>query len=165
MSGVTTTPSCSSLGFPACTSPPTPLPTCSASIPTAATGRRRSRASIKVMQGWGYDPEEVPCGTVHRPWLVSADRALKTLDALDAVGGGSFKALYVAGLEETLIGGNPKVYGRGLPGADSDVISLFNDSWKMNAGRIMRETFTEPSRWETQSELAGTRRGPHRRHR
>lgn len=123
------------------------------------------RASIKVMQGWGYDPEQVPCGTVHRPWLVSADRTLTVLDALGAVGGGSFKALYVAGLDGTLIGGNPKIYGRGLPGESTDVISLFNDSWKMNAGRIMRETYREPSRWETAPLVeAGQRRGPRRHH-
>lgn len=125
------------------------------------------RASIKVMQDWGYDPEEVPCGTVHRPWLVTAERTLKVVDALDAVGGGSFKALYPAGLDGTLTGGNPKIYGRGLPGEDSDVISLFNDSWKYNAGRIMRETFTVPSRWEIPPEtVAVGLRGPrrHRRH-
>lgn len=124
------------------------------------------RTSIKVMEEWGYDPEQVLCGTVHRPWLVSADRTLTVLDALDAVGGGSFKALYVAGLAGTLIGGNPKITGRALPGESADVISLFNDSWKLNAGRIIRETFTEPSRWEAPVEMAAAGlRGPHRHRR
>jgi hypothetical protein len=129
------------------------------------------RASIKVMQAWGYDPEEVKCGTIHRPWLIESDRTLRTIDALDAVGGGSFKALYVAGLEGTLEAGNPKIVGRGLPGPTTEVMSLFNDSWKANAGRIARETFRLASRWEstptedTAVSVGGHARGPHRHRR
>jgi len=126
------------------------------------------RASIKVMESWGFDPENVPCGTIHRPWLVATDRVLRTLSALDAVGGGSFKALYVAGLDDVIVAGDAKVHGRAVPKPDADVISVFHDSWKANAGRIIRETFIEPSRWETQlAEVAAAsvRRGPRRHHR
>lgn len=136
-----------------------------AEFPSRGHWSHAVRASIKVMEAWGYNPAEVPCGTVHRPWLVSAERTLTVLDALDGVGGGSFKALYVAGLDGVLIGGNPKLLGRDMPGLDSDVISLFNDSWKYNAGRIMRETFTEPSRWEVPAEMPTPGlRGPRRHH-
>lgn len=129
------------------------------------------RASIKIMEAWGFNPEEVPCGTVHRPWLIESERTLTTLDALDAVGGGSFKALYVAGLEGTLNGGNPKIVGRGMPGPDTEVMSLFNDSWRYNAGRQVREAFTEATRWETAdssntaSAASGRAGGSRRRHR
>ena len=136
--------------------------------PNQGTWSHAVRASIKVMTEWGYDPEEVPCGTVHRPWLVSVDRARMVIDALDAVGGGSFRALYVAGLDDVIEASNPKILGRKVPHPDSDVISLFNDSWRANAGRIVRGTFTEPSRWEPEptEDMAATTRGPARaRHR
>lgn len=116
--------------------------------PNRGTWSQAVRASIKVMIEWGYDPEAVPCGTVHRPWLVSTDRVRKVVDALDEVGGGSFKALYPAGLTDLIEASNPKILGRKVPHPDSDVISLFMDSWRFNAGRLVRETFTEPSRWE-----------------
>jgi hypothetical protein len=117
--------------------------------PNRGTWSQAVRASIKVMTEWGYDPEEVPCGTVHRPWLVSTDRVRLVVDTLDEVGGGSFRALYPAGLSDLIEASNPKILGRKVPHPDSDVISLFDDSWKTNAGRIVRETFTERSRWES----------------
>lgn len=111
------------------------------------------RSAIEVMVAQGYDPEEVPCGTIHRPWLVDADRAVRTLDALDEVGGGSFKALYVCGMSDVIAAPDPKVTGRAVPPPKRDVISLDGKSaWRSNSGRIMRETFTVPSRWEDATE-------------
>lgn len=133
------------------------------SNPTRGSWSKAVRAAIGVMAGWGYDPETVPCGTVHRPWLVHADRVRKTLDGLDEVGGGSFKALYVAGLEGTVPADDPKVWGHGFPDADADMVSFEAGSWRYNAGRVVRERFGEPSRWETEP-LPDVRRGP-RRHR
>lgn len=122
------------------------------------------RASIGVIREWGFDPDEVPAGTVHRPWLVSADRALMVLDALDRVGGGSFKALYPAGLDGLIVASNPKVTGRQVPHPDMDVISLATDSWRYNAGRVVRDAFGDPSDWETvEPVLVSTQRGPRRR--
>lgn len=115
--------------------------------PNRGTWSQAVRASIKVMEGWGYDPEEVPCGTIHRPWLVDSDRVRMVCDAL---GNGSFKALYVAGLDDVIPAPDPKVTGRGVPKPDADVISVLHDSWRHNAGRLVRETFTEPTRWETE---------------
>lgn len=107
------------------------------------------QASIKIMEGWGFDPSQVPCGTVHRPWLVDPARALRTLDALDAVGGGSFKALYVAGLDGVVEANDIKIVGRGVIPPTADVVSLFLNSWGSNAGRIVREMFPDASPWDT----------------
>ena len=136
--------------------------------PNQGTWSQAVRNSIKVMKQWGHDPETVPCGTVHRPWLVSTDRVRMVTDALNAVRGGSFRALYPAGLPNVVEASNPKILGRNVPHPDSDVISLFNDSWRYNAGRIVRETFTESSRWESApiEGMAVAARGPARaRHR
>lgn len=105
------------------------------------------RASVSLMQDDGLDPEQVPCGPCHRPWLVDSERVRRVTDAVEPVGG-SFKTYYVAGLSDTIPGPDAKVRGRGMPHPDADVISVFNDSWRYNAGRIIRETFTEASRWE-----------------
>ena len=126
------------------------------------------RNSIKVMKQWGHDPETVPCGPTHRPWLINTERTIEIVDALDAVGGGSFRALYVAGLDGLIEVSDPKIWGRGMPKPGADVISVFNDSWRYNAGRIVKETFTEPSRWESAPTegMAVAARGPARaRHR
>jgi hypothetical protein len=129
------------------------------------------RSSIKVMESWGYDPEEAPCGTIHRPWLVETGRVMRTVEALEAVGGGSFKALYVAGLEGVITAGDPKVVGRVAPRADADMVSVLANSWQKAAGQIVRQRFPTPSRWEstpTEDMAAvgsGQLRGPHRRHR
>lgn len=121
--------------------------------PSRSSWSQSVRNSIKAMKIEGYDPEEVPCGTIHRPWLVDAQRALRTLDALNEVGGGSFRALYVAGLDNVIPAPDPKVTGRAVPPPYRDVISLDGRSaWNKNAGRILREMFTETSRWEGGSE-------------
>lgn len=129
------------------------------------------RNSIKVMTDHGYDPTQVPCGTTHRPWLVDPARAEQTIEALAPVGGGSFKAMYVAGLTGVVESDDPKLRGRGMPKPDADVISVFNDSWRYNAGRIIRDTFPTPSRWEdtpnadTVGAAGGRGAGRRRRHR
>ena len=129
------------------------------------------RASIKVMQAQGYDPEQVRCGTAHRPWLVTTDRVAHIVATLTAAGGGSFKALYVAGLDDVIEADDHKIRQRGVPHPSADVVSVFNDSWRYNAGRIIRERFTEPTRWEsTPTEdmavsTGGRARGPRRHHR
>lgn len=122
------------------------------------------RNSIKVMQAWGFDPEEVPCGTIHRPWYVEAKRVNKTLDGLASVGGGSFKALYVAGLADVIPVGDAKVTGRAAPKADADVVSVFHDSWRKAAGEMVRRALPERSRWELEpaTQHADNRRGPQR---
>lgn len=121
--------------------------------------------SIKVMESWGYDSNVVPCGTTHRPWLVDPDRARMIVDALDAVGGGSFKALYVAGLSGLIEAEDIKLVGRGTIKPDADVVSVYHNSWNDNAGRILRETFADPTPWESAPEpVTAVRRGP-RRHR
>lgn len=124
------------------------------------------RASIAVMVSQGYDPVKVPCGTIHRPWLVDSKRALRTLDALDAVGGGSFKALYCAGLPGVIEADDAKVLGRQMPDPQADVISVVAQSWQTNAGRIVRERFVEPSRWESTptTDTAQSTSGPARAH-
>jgi hypothetical protein len=137
--------------------------------PNAGHWSHAVRASVKVLEAWGYDPDEVPCGTVHRPWLVDSARVLTVVDALDAVGGGSFKALYVAGLADTVAVEDHKLRGRDMPKPDADVVSVFHDSWRYNAGRIIREKFPDPSRWETPTQndgmalsASGRVRGPRR---
>lgn len=120
-------------------------------------------ASVKVMEGMGYDPEKVPCGTVHRPWLVDPARALNTLDILDRIGGGSFKALYVAGLDGVIEANDIKIVGRGVIPPTADVVSLFLNSWGSNAGRIVREMFPEPSPWDTPGSVGGRAVGVRRR--
>lgn len=106
------------------------------------------KAAVKVMVSQGHDPEQVPCGPIHRPWLVETDRVLATVKALEDVGGGSFKTLYVAGLDGVVPANDAKVMGRGVPKPGVDVVSTVSQSWRSNAGRIVREAFTEPSRWE-----------------
>ena len=129
------------------------------------------RASIKVMEALGYDPEQVKCGTTHRPWLVETGRVMDTVKTLEDAGGGSFKALYVAGLDDLIEANDPKIMGRGVPHPKADVVSVFNDSWRFNAGRIIRERFTEPTRWESGSTTdtaltpSGPARAGHRRRR
>lgn len=119
------------------------------------------RKSIEVMKAKGFDPEKVPAGTVHRPWLVKSDRVLRTLQDLD---GGSFKALYVAGLRKLIVAGDAKLVGRGVPMPDASVISVYHDSWRYSAGRMIRDMFAEPTRWETAPPEVSVMRGP-RRHR
>jgi hypothetical protein len=123
------------------------------------------RNSITVMKEWGYDPEQVPCGPVHKPWLVESSRVIKTLDGLDTVGGGSFKALYVAGLEGVIETDDVKIVNaRGLPSPKADVVSVHPHSWAKNTGNAIRQAFPERSRWESEppTENADNRRGPQR---
>lgn len=126
------------------------------------------RASIQLMENDGYDPEQVPCGPCHRPWLVNSERVRRVVEAVEPVGG-SFKTYYVAGLDDVIAKGDAKIHGRGMPKPDADVISVFNTSWRQNAGRIIRETFTEPTRWEAGKGKAlaesGPAASPRRRHR
>lgn len=129
--------------------------------PTSGNWSGALRSSISVMEAWGFDPETVPAGTVHRPWLVTAERAGLVLDALDSAGGGSFKALYPAGID-VIAAADPKINGRGLPRPDADVISVDPHAWGKNAGRIIRERFTEPTRWETEPPIEPALRGPRR---
>lgn len=107
------------------------------------------RASVKIIEGLGYKPDEVPCGAIHRPWLVDPDRARLTVDRVRARGAGEWKMVYVAGLDGVITAGDPKVVGFGVPQSNADMISTDHQSWKRNAGRAVRERFTEPSRWET----------------
>lgn len=124
--------------------------------PNRSTWSQSVRNAIQVMKAQGYDPETVPCGTIHRPWLVDAERALQTLDALDEVGGGSFRSLYVAGMDDVIPAADPKVSGRAMPPAHRDVVSLDGKSaWTKNAGRLMREQFRFPSGWEHVSVPSG----------
>lgn len=122
------------------------------------------RNAIKVMESQGFDPEKVPCGTVHRPWLVTSKRVLATLDALEPAGG-SFKALYVAGLKDVIEADDIKVVdGRGMPHPEADVVSVFGASWGKNTGRVIRDRFPVRSRWELEppAQHADNRRGPQR---
>lgn len=138
--------------------------------PTRGHYSKAVRASVALIQSDGLDPEEVACGPCHRPWLVNTERVRKTVEAVQPVGG-SFKTYYVAGLDDVIRVGDAKVTGRGMPKPSADVISVFNDSWRYNAGRIIRERFGERSRWEsapntdTARPVRGQPRGPRRRHR
>lgn len=130
--------------------------------PNQGTWSEAVRKSIEVMRANGFDPAKVPAGTTHRPWLLKSDRVLRTLDMM---GSGSFRALYVAGLRKLIVAPDPKIVGRGMPREDADVISVYHDSWRYNAGRIVREMFPEPSQWETEPVAeVSLHRGP-RRHR
>ena len=106
------------------------------------------RASIVLVRGLGFDPEQVPCGAIHRPWLVDPERARWVTDSVHAHGAGEWKLAYVAGAIGTTPVGDPKIFGHGLPQPDADMISTEPGSWRYNAGRIIRETFKTPSRWE-----------------
>jgi hypothetical protein len=44
--------------------------------------------------------------------------------------------------------GDPKIFGFGVPQSNADMISTDQSSWRRNAGRTVRESFTIPSRWE-----------------
>lgn len=107
-----------------------------------------TRASVNLVRAWGYDPEEVPCGAIHRPWVVDPERARRVTDAVWAQGAGEWKMLYVAGAVGAQPVGDPKIFGHGMPQPDADMISTENQSWRRNAGRIVREAFRTPSRWE-----------------
>ena len=128
------------------------------------------RATVRLISEAGHDPEATPCGPCHRPWLVDTARARATVAAVEPVGA-SFKGFYVAGLSGTIPVTESKIVGRGLPRPDAEVVSVYNDSWRHNAGRIIRQRFTEPSRWESASpheDTAVAASGPapaHHRHR
>lgn len=109
---------------------------------------RAVRASIEIVRGLGYDPEEVPTGAGHRPWLVDPHRAEQAAAAVQLRGEGEWMMVYVAGLEDVTPVGNAKVHGHGLIAPDADVASTDPRSWRYNAGRHIRATFREPSRWE-----------------
>lgn len=109
---------------------------------------RAIRASVEIIRDLGHDPEQVPCGSIHRPWLVNADRVRDSVKLVQEKGDGEWKTVYVAGLNDTIPAGDPKLVGRGMPKPNADMISVFVDSWRYNAGRIIRETFPDPSRWE-----------------
>lgn len=109
---------------------------------------RAVRASIELVRARGYDPEKVPTGAGHRPWLVDPDRAREVAAAVDERGEGSWAMVYVAGLGDTIPAGNSKVHGHNMIHHDADVASTMPQSWKYNAGRLIRETFKTPSRWE-----------------
>lgn len=106
------------------------------------------RGAVALVKSWGYDPEQVPCGAIHRPWLVDPERARMVTDAIAAQGVGEWKMAYVAGVVGATPIGDPKIVGHGMPQPDADMISTEAGSWRRNAGRIIRETFREPSRWE-----------------
>lgn len=109
---------------------------------------RAVRASVELVRARGYDPEEVPTGAGHRPWLVDPERARDVVAAVDERGEGSWAMVYVAGLDGTIPAGNSKVHGHNMIHTDADMASTEPQSWKRNAGRTIRETFKTPSRWE-----------------
>jgi hypothetical protein len=105
------------------------------------------RASIQAMRTEGYDPALVPCGAIHRPWLIQSARALATLDRLAP--DGHFMSLYVAGLENVIPIGEAKIKTLAVPREDADCISTEPRSWAGPAGKMIRRKLSEPSRWET----------------
>jgi hypothetical protein len=122
--------------------------------PNHGTYTKAVKASVSIMVAQGYDPEQVPCGAIHRPMLIDRTRAAATLDLIESAGGAGFKVLYVAGLDNVIPTYDPKIHGRGMPKPDADVISVVAESWRHNAGRLVRERFTEPSRYEDTQLLA-----------
>ena len=109
---------------------------------------RAVRASAEIVRARGYDPEKVPTGAGHRPWLVDPDRARDAVKAVADRGEGSWAMVYVAGLDGTIPAGNSKVHGHQMIQPTADMASTEAQSWKRNAGRVIRETFKAPSRWE-----------------
>jgi hypothetical protein len=106
------------------------------------------KASVALVERMGHDPELTWCGAVHRPWLVEPERARRITDAVWEQGAGEWKMVYVAGLEDVVPVGDPKIFGHGMPQPGADMISTEVQSWRRNAGRLVRERFTTPSRWE-----------------
>jgi hypothetical protein len=104
------------------------------------------RASIKLMREDGHDPNQVPCGAIHRPMLVETKRVIQTLDRLPA--DGHFKSLYVAGLDTVIPAGDPKIKTAADPKETADCISTEPLSWSRGAGELVRRKLAEPSRWE-----------------
>ena len=47
---------------------------------------RAVKASAELVRARGYDPETVPTGAGHRPWLVDADRARDAVGAVTLTG-------------------------------------------------------------------------------
>lgn len=104
------------------------------------------RRNLPLMEADGLDPTQVPCGSIHRPMLVNVDRTLTTLDRIGPAG--HFKSLYVAGLEDVVPAGDPKVRGRRRVSPNADCVSCDRQSWRYHAGQVVKRRFTEPSRWE-----------------
>lgn len=109
---------------------------------------KATKAAVQIIEGMGHDPEQVPCGAIHRPWLVDPDRAWATVEMVKSKGAGEWKMVYVAGLAEVVPVGDPKIFGFGVPQSGADMISTDHTSWRRNAGRVVREAFPAPSRWE-----------------
>lgn len=106
------------------------------------------RASIEIIEAYGHDPEQVPCGAIHRPWLVDPVRCRETVGLVQSRGAGEWKMVHVAGLDGVVPVGDPKIFGFGVPQSNADMISTDHTSWRRNAGRTIREAFPTPSRWE-----------------
>lgn len=110
---------------------------------------RAVRGSIEIVRARGYDPETVPTGAGHRPWLVQPSRVADAVGAVVDHGEGAWPMVYVAGLDGVIPAGNSKVQGHNMIQKNADVASTDPHSWRRNAGRVIRETFRTPSRWET----------------
>lgn len=104
------------------------------------------RISIQLMREDGYDPNLVPCGSIHRPMLLQTKRVLQTLDRLPP--DGHFKSLYVVGLDGVVPAGDPKIKTSAVPKETADCISVEPQSWAKAAGELVRRKLSDPSRWE-----------------
>lgn len=104
------------------------------------------RLSMKLMREDGHDPQQVPCGAIHRPMLVETKRVIQILDRLPV--DGHFKSLYVAGLDGVVPAGDAKIKTTAVPKETADCISTEPLSWSKAAGELVRSKLTEPSRWE-----------------
>jgi hypothetical protein len=104
------------------------------------------REGIEVLKQWGHDPEQVPCGPIHRPILLHPDRILRCLDALSPRG--SWLTVYPVLADETVPVGDCKIVGGGaVPRDDVGCLSTTGQSWEGAAGQFVRGRLSSPSRW------------------
>ena len=97
------------------------------------------------LESLGYDSLDY---ALHVPMLINKTKALETLNTFKSP---MFRSLYgnyakVGGIEADDV----KIYSAGLPKQGQALLSTSDASFRYGqVGRLIRDRFTEPSRWET----------------
>lgn len=111
-------------------------------VPTYSQGLRRV---VQWMKRQGHDPQQVPCGPIHRPRLIDTAHLAGIIDVHDGIGvpASLYEAAYVIGRPVTVTG-DPKVTGHTAP-HQPDCVSVVRSSWQNTAGNMIRDRFPDPS--------------------
>lgn len=110
------------------------------------------RGQRDILRAWGFDTEVEPCTDLHTPMPIVKARMAEILERLKAEypahWTGHFRGLYGAGLPSTRMGDVKLKAVDQLPAASWWTVSTAMKSWNGQAGVMLRERFSTPSRFE-----------------